>query len=119
MDSSDASFAGKTSNLRMVSLFCGCGGFDLGVKGGFDYLGHHYGENGVDIVFANDIDAAAAKMYQANFGQVPDLRDINEIDSSKIPSQRKAGVCSGKTDQYGRSSDDNLGCFFPPDMSSR
>ncbi len=45
MDSSDASSAGKTSNLRMVSLFCGCGGFDLGVKGGFDYLGHHYGEN--------------------------------------------------------------------------
>lgn len=85
MDSSDASSAGKTSNLRMVSLFCGCGGFDLGVKGGFDYLGHHYGENGVDIVYANDIDTAAAKMYQANFGQVPDLRDINEIDSSEIP----------------------------------
>lgn len=28
--------------LRVTSLFCGCGGMDKGILGGFDYLGHYY-----------------------------------------------------------------------------
>lgn len=39
-----------------VSLFSGCGGFDLGVA-----------KNGVDIVFANDNDSSAASAYKSLF----------------------------------------------------
>ena len=43
------------SKLKAVSLFCGCGGTDVGLKGGFDFLSQYYSSNNVDIVFANDI----------------------------------------------------------------
>lgn len=31
--------------IKVASLFCGCGGMDLGVIGGFSYLGKEYKEN--------------------------------------------------------------------------
>ena len=27
--------------LKVASLFCGCGGTDVGLLGGFDFLGKH------------------------------------------------------------------------------
>ena len=30
--------------IKVASLFCGCGGMDLGVVGGFSYLGKEYTE---------------------------------------------------------------------------
>ena len=37
--------ASKT--IRVLSLFSGCGGMDLGLIGGFDFLGKHYAKTGV------------------------------------------------------------------------
>ena len=37
------------NKLKVASLFCGCGGSDLGMVGGFDYLGKRYEELPLEI----------------------------------------------------------------------
>lgn len=71
--------------LKIASLFCGCGGTDVGMKGGFDYLGKHYEANNVEIVYANDIEKSACEIFADNFDVIPDNRDIREIDSKDLP----------------------------------
>ena len=71
--------------LKVASLFCGCGGTDVGLLGGFDFLGKHYNENQIDIVYANDIDDNACSIFKENFNITPDNRDIREVSSSDIP----------------------------------
>lgn len=55
-------------NFPVVSLFSGCGGMDLGLAGGFDFLGRHYAKTGLEIVWANEINPAACATYRANLG---------------------------------------------------
>jgi DNA (cytosine-5)-methyltransferase 1 len=55
-----------TSSLRVVSLFCGCGGFDLGFQGDFAYLCTYYPPTGFRIIWANDSDASALSTYRKN-----------------------------------------------------
>lgn len=71
--------------LRVASLFCGCGGTDMGLLGGFDYLGKHYASNHMEIVYANDIDKNACSIFERNFNIVPDNRDIREVRSEELP----------------------------------
>ena len=71
--------------LRVASLFCGCGGTDVGLLGDFDFLGKHYNSNGMQIVYANDIDDNAFNIFKKNFGIIPDNRDIREVKSDDIP----------------------------------
>lgn len=71
--------------LRVASLFCGCGGTDVGLLGEFDFLGKHYDSNSMEIVYANDIDDNACNIFKENFGIVPDNRDIREVKSNDIP----------------------------------
>ena len=40
-------------NLKVASLFSGCGGMDLGIQGGFEFLGHEYTTHPVELVFAD------------------------------------------------------------------
>ena len=47
--------------IKVASLFCGCGGMDLGVIGGFSYLGKEYKENPFEIVYAVDNDEYCTK----------------------------------------------------------
>ena len=54
--------------ITVVSLFSGCGGMDLGLIGGFDFLGKHYSKTGFKIIWANEINPAACKTYRDNFG---------------------------------------------------
>lgn len=62
------------SKLSAVSLFSGCGGFDLGLA-----------QAGVDIIWANDIDYHAASAYKSLFKGVEFIHeDIQKI--SKFPS---------------------------------
>jgi DNA (cytosine-5)-methyltransferase 1 len=51
-----------------VSLFSGCGGMDLGFKGGFTFLGKKYPKNPFNIIWANDINKAACRTYKLNIG---------------------------------------------------
>ena len=71
--------------LKVASLFCGCGGTDVGMQGDFDYLGKHYESNNVEIVYANDIEKTACNIFEKNFGLTPDNRDIRNIKSDEIP----------------------------------
>lgn len=61
--------------MRVASLFCGCGGLDMGfVKAGYD------------IVWANDFDKYAVQTYNLNFTHPAVCGDINEIDLNDIPA---------------------------------
>ena len=53
--------------LKVASLFCGCGGTDVGMMGGFDFLGKHYAKNDVEIVYANDFEKSACNIFEAIF----------------------------------------------------
>ncbi len=59
----------KKKEIRVVSLFSGCGGMDLGFRGGFEFLGKYYQELPFEIAWANDINGAACRTYQKNIGQ--------------------------------------------------
>lgn len=73
------------AKLKVASLFCGCGGTDVGLLGNFDFLGKHYASNDMEIVYANDIDDNACKIFEENFGLKPDNRDIRKIASNELP----------------------------------
>ncbi len=63
--------------MKAVSLFSGCGGFDLGVS-----------KSGVDIIMANDIDHDAAVAYQSIFPKTEfvekDVRLITKFPHADI-----------------------------------
>lgn len=54
--------------FSVVSLFAGCGGFDLGIQGGFTFLGKKYQKNPFEVIWANDIDEQACETYAENIG---------------------------------------------------
>lgn len=74
--------------FRIASLFSGCGGMDLGIQGGFDYLSKSYSPNPIELVFASDIDSYAVNIYNDNFRHKSicgDIRDLkNEIPEHDI-----------------------------------
>jgi DNA (cytosine-5)-methyltransferase 1 len=67
--------------FKVVSLFSGCGGSDLGMIGGFKFLNKKYNKLPYEVVFANDFDKKAVATYNANFshqavlGSILDLHD--------------------------------------------
>ncbi len=67
-DQIGAKLAGiKVPNTKkIVSLFSGCGGMDLGFVGGFQYGGRTYDRLPFDIAWANDLSEAACKTYNHN-----------------------------------------------------
>jgi DNA (cytosine-5)-methyltransferase 1 len=56
----------KLTKYRMISMFSGCGGMDLGFLGGFHFLGREYARNPFDIVWANDLNPYACATYKHN-----------------------------------------------------
>ena len=71
--------------IKVASLFCGCGGMDLGLLGGFSYLGKEYKENPYEIVYSVDNDPYCTKIYNANFIHKCEVKDVRDIDISSIP----------------------------------
>lgn len=65
--------------LKVVSLFAGCGGLDLGFRGDFTFLGKYYAKNNFDIVYANDINEKACITYRKNLGDHIECGDFTEI----------------------------------------
>lgn len=72
--------------LKVASLFCGCGGSDLGLLGGFSFLGRHYPRLQFQIVLAVDIDKYAVETYNKNFDHPAICEDVSKIDYSLIPN---------------------------------
>jgi DNA (cytosine-5)-methyltransferase 1 len=57
--------------VKAVSLFSGCGGFDLGLRGGFTLWNwKHLQMLDVDIIFANDNNKDACLTYENNIGPI-------------------------------------------------
>lgn len=80
----------KRKNIRIASLFSGCGGLDLGFSGGFDFYDFHFEKLPTKIVFANDFDKDATTCYNSNHllfnaGGECILKDIRDIASEDIP----------------------------------
>ncbi|MEO8769185.1 MAG: DNA cytosine methyltransferase [Ferruginibacter sp.] len=77
------------NTYKVVSLFSGCGGLDLGFKGGFEFLGKKYTKRKFEIIWANDLDASACKTFSINFNAPIACGDISEIlkgnTTHKIP----------------------------------
>ena len=71
--------------LRVASLFCGCGGTDVGALGDFAFQGIHYPKLNTQIVYANDIDEKACDIFDANFPIKADRRDIRTVEEREIP----------------------------------
>ena len=74
-----------TKKIKVVSLFSGCGGGDLGLIGGFNFLGKDYKELGFEVVWANDILPFAVATYKKNIGGHIVEGDITKIKSVEIP----------------------------------
>ncbi|MDP1763172.1 MAG: DNA (cytosine-5-)-methyltransferase [Sediminibacterium sp.] len=81
--------ASAKKTYKVVSLFSGCGGLDLGFTGGFNFRDRHFEKNKFKIEFANDIDPAAELVYNSNksfFGKHSLVKDdIKNIDVKNIP----------------------------------
>ncbi|HVX93187.1 MAG TPA: DNA cytosine methyltransferase, partial [Candidatus Dojkabacteria bacterium] len=60
--------------LKVLSLFSGCGGLDLG-----------FINAGYKIIWANDFFPEAVETYKKNIGDEIILEDIAKIPNSKIP----------------------------------
>lgn len=61
--------------MKVISLFSGAGGLDLGLK-----------QAGHDIIWANDFDKNAVETYRHNIGTHIVCNDIKNIDISTIPN---------------------------------
>ena len=90
--------------FKMVSMFSGCGGADLGLRFA-----------GFDILWANDIDAAACETYTQNIGNIKcdDIREIKlprlkekniDLLAACFPCQSfsNAGIRRGTEDENGK-----------------
>ncbi|MBS2773020.1 DNA cytosine methyltransferase [Anoxybacillus rupiensis] len=69
---------------KVVSLFSGCGGLDLGFVGDFTFLGEYYEKNLFEIIWANDIYPQACETYRHNLGDHIVEGDIEKILDENI-----------------------------------
>lgn len=68
--------------MRVISLFSGCGGLDLG-----------FTNAGFQIVYANDIDSSVWETFERNHHLKIDKRSIAEVGSGEIPDAE--GIIGG------------------------
>jgi DNA (cytosine-5)-methyltransferase 1 len=62
------------SKPKLLSLFSGCGGMDLGFK-----------QAGYEVVWANDYNEFAGQTYKRNFGDHMFVGSITDVDISALP----------------------------------
>lgn len=70
----------KKNSIKAISLFCGCGGSDLGLTGGFEYLGRKYSVNNIEIIHASDNNQKAVDTYNYNFSHKALCEDVLKLD---------------------------------------
>jgi DNA (cytosine-5)-methyltransferase 1 len=78
--------------FKVVSLFSGCGGLDLGFTGDFTVFGKRYSSLPFEIVWANDISSTACETYKLNLADHIHCGDIWET-LDEIP--KRADVVIG------------------------
>jgi DNA (cytosine-5)-methyltransferase 1 len=66
-----------SNKLRLVSMFSGCGGMDLGFLGGFEFLGKTFASRPFELVWANDVNSFACATYRHNLKHEIHIGDVN------------------------------------------
>ncbi len=79
-------------HYTVVSLFAGCGGLDLGMTGGFKFLGKVYEPLPFDIICAIDNNEDSITTYKLNLGDQAILADLTTLPMNEIP---KANILIG------------------------
>ncbi len=69
---------------KVVSLFSGCGGADLGFQGGFTYLDDTFEPLPFCISWANDVDRFAASVYRHNLTAEISDADITQVSFESL-----------------------------------
>ena len=68
----------ESAPRKIVSLFSGCGGMDLGFLGDFDFGGRHWDRLPFEIVWANDLNKRACEAYKLNLRHDIHIGPISE-----------------------------------------
>ena len=74
----------NSETYRVVSLFSGCGGMDLGFKGGFQYGDTSFPSLPFEIAWANDWDQSAMDVYNHNHSTNFQAEDVREVDFAGV-----------------------------------
>ncbi|MCL2370700.1 MAG: DNA cytosine methyltransferase [Firmicutes bacterium] len=70
----------------VISFFSGCGGLDLGLIGGFSYLGKQYKKNPFKIILSNDINEKATLTQKHNFSDINVVcGDVTKLVENNLP----------------------------------
>jgi DNA (cytosine-5)-methyltransferase 1 len=77
--------------LNVVSLFSGCGGADLGLIGGFNFLRRSYTAHNTRIIHASDFDAKAVSTYNLNFAHPAQVLDVRDLDLEGVRADLLVG----------------------------
>lgn len=72
----------------VLSMFCGCGGLDLGFMGGFRYLGTEFAPLPFKILKALDVDARAIATYRLNLSDHAEVGDLTTMAPEDMPRAR-------------------------------
>lgn len=79
---------------KVVSLFAGCGGLDLGFRGGFEVMGRKYPRRNFRTIWSNDNDKNACFTYKENLKEDIVCGDIVEILKGKLPDMLSKDIPS-------------------------
>lgn len=75
----------RNKKLKVTSLFCGCGGMDLGIQGDFLFLEKKYKALPFEVVYAVDNDNYATTLYNNNFSHKCETKDVRDIIAKDVP----------------------------------
>lgn len=83
----------ERTTYSVVSYFCGCGGLDLGFRGGFKYHNEDYKRLPFNILKAYDNESRCVETYNDYFGaDHAEVMDLSTAKAKKIP---KADILIG------------------------
>ena len=70
----------------VLSMFAGCGGFDLGLLGGFSVYGEYYHKLPFELKHAYDFNPDAVETYKLNIGNDASVADLTEVEMESLPA---------------------------------
>lgn len=75
----------KAAELTVVSFFSGCGGLDLGFRGGFTYRDSYIPRSDYEFLGAYDNDTKCVETYNQNVGNHASVKDLSSFDPAMVP----------------------------------
>lgn len=74
------------TGYSVVSFFAGCGGLDLGMLGGFSYMGMELARTPFNIIAAYDNNEKCISTYTENIGNHIECKDLSQANPADMPS---------------------------------